>query len=156
MSSLPRGTSRARPCLYLVAGLLALPACGDETDAAHEQALKIAESGPPLLHLADLAAQAQGESGAAPTRAPRVWRFDQPSPEWIAVPANEQRGIAPVSREQRSDALHLVLGGAGMVQGGVVCDVEEVGVLNNYVVADSADPPSPVPRPRATSAAGRS
>jgi arylsulfatase A-like enzyme len=125
MSSLPRGTRRALPWLWLVAGLLATPACGDADDAAHEQPLKIAESGPPLLHLADLAAQAQGESGAAPTREPRVWRFDQPSPEWIPVPANEQRGSAPVSREQRADALHLVLGGAGMVQGGVVCDVED-------------------------------
>jgi 2-keto-4-pentenoate hydratase/2-oxohepta-3-ene-1,7-dioic acid hydratase in catechol pathway len=34
----------------------------------------------------------------------------------------------------------------------VVCDVEEVGVLENYIVADSAEPPSPMPRPRATRA----
>lgn len=35
----------------------------------------------------------------------------------------------------------------------VVCEVEEVGVLNNYIVADSGEPPSVLPRARQTAGA---
>jgi hypothetical protein len=34
-----------------------------------------------------------------------------------------------------------------------VCEVEEVGVLNNYIVADTVEPPSPMPRPADTAVA---
>jgi 2-keto-4-pentenoate hydratase/2-oxohepta-3-ene-1,7-dioic acid hydratase in catechol pathway len=37
----------------------------------------------------------------------------------------------------------------------VVCEVEEVGVLDNYMVPDTVEPPSPLPRPRRQAAVAR-
>ena len=121
----PDGSRRATASIVAGLGLAWLAGCGDGTAAAPDKPAPTAAASPTLLHLADLAAQAQGESAPPPARTPRTWRFDQPRPEWTALPADEQHGLVPVTQEQRPDALHLALGGEGRVQGGIVCDVED-------------------------------
>ena len=121
----PDGSRRATASIVAGLGLAWLAGCGDGTAAAPGKSQPTAAASPTLLHLADLAAQAQGESAPPPARTPRTWRFDQPRPEWTALPVDEQHGLVPVTQEQRPDALHLALGGEGRVQGGIVCDVED-------------------------------
>ena len=54
-----------------------------------------------------------------------------------------------VRARARADLGQALLGAAGEVVVGdhVVCEVEEVGVLHNYIVEDADAPPSLVPRP---------
>ncbi len=119
----------ARVSLLLLL-LAALPACDTHaTPAAGAGAAPVAgarSTDVAAVHLADALASARIKAAPAASaeRAPRVWTFDEPRPDWTVQDHAQTARLAAVTTAQQPDSLRLALhaadGVTGMLMGGLV------------------------------------
>ncbi len=129
---------RAVPWLLAVPlALLALARCAPPAGRSAGAAGAHGSRGSSLVHLTDVLDGAAVESAAAPAaaREQRLWRFDEPRPEWRTVSAADFPSLAPVALERLPDGVQLSLSRPSvrrsfLVVGGLAVDLEGLSLAD--------------------------
>ena len=106
--------------------LMVFVALGALSSACHEQASTTgtARSEVTLVHLADRTPDAEAAAPPTTAREQRLWRFDQPQPEWHVFSSETVPWLSGVSLEQRADCLALSLSSDAFAVGGIALELD--------------------------------